>query len=317
MVGLFVLFVLAMIALAAEGMWLGVLASVGRGTSDASQSVVINGFTRHYLLHVPANLPVGRHVPLVLVFHGGGGRAARMPGFTGFDDLADRELFIVAYLDGVGRHWNDGRDRSTADDIGFVSALLDEVERAYPVDKQRIYATGISNGGFFSNRLACELSDRISAIASVAATMPEPLAQTCKPARPVSVLYIQGTDDPLVPIDGGKIGFRRGRSLGRNISLAESAEFWRKVDGIRAAPEVESLPDRVEDGTHVSREVWPGGRDDTEVVVYTIAGGGHAWPGGPQYLPKFIVGRASRNLDATRAIWDFFERHSLSSINTD
>jgi polyhydroxybutyrate depolymerase len=317
MTALLVLFMLAMIALAVGGLWRGVLAATGRDTSDESHTLVVSGVTRHYLLHVPANLPAGRRVPVVLVFHGGGGRASRMPGLTGFDQLADREQFIVAYPDGVGRNWNDGRGRSTAGDVDFVRALLDELERSYPVDARLVYATGISNGGFFSNRLACELSGRIAAIASVAATMPEPLIQTCKPARPISVLYIQGTDDPLVPIDGGKIGFRRGRSLGRNISLSESAGFWRRVDGIRSSPVVENLPDRVEDGTHVSREVWPGGRDGTEVVIYTVVGGGHAWPGGPQYLPKFIVGRASRNLDATRAISEFFARHSLSSINTD
>lgn len=124
-------------------------------------------------------------------------------------------------------------------------------------------------------------------------------------------MYIQGTKDPLVPIDGGKIGFRHGRSLGHNISLADSVKFWCHADGIASAPVVEDLLQRVHDGTRVRREAWSGGKDHTEVIAYIIEGGGHTWPDGPQYLPKFIVGRASRNLDATSVIYNFFSRHSL------
>ena len=236
-----------------------------------------------------------------------------MPGFTHFDDLADREGFIAAYPDSIGGNWNDGREISTTDDVAFVRATIEDIERDHAIDPRRIYATGISNGGFFSNKLACELGDKIAAIASVAATMPEKLLAKCKPSRPMSVLYMHGTNDPLVPIEGGKVGLRRGRSRGQCVSLTDAARFWRTEDQIGAAggPDAEDLPDRVDDGTHVRRETWSGGRDGTEVVVYTIEGGGHAWPGAAQYLPKFIVGVASQNLDATRTIWDFLRAHSL------
>jgi polyhydroxybutyrate depolymerase len=278
---------------------------------DEKHSIVVGSLTRNYLLHVPDDLPAAKSAPLVLVFHGGGGHDWNMPGFTHFDDLADQEGFVVAYPDAENGNWNDSRGVSTADDVGFARALIDDIARSHSIDPSRVYATGISNGGFFSNRLACDLSDKIAAIASVAATMPKPLVAECKPSRPISVLYIQGTDDPLVPINGGTIGFVRGRNRGENISLAASAQFWREQDHASAASQIKDLPDRFDDGTHVRREIWTGGKDDTEVVVYTIEGGGHTWPGGPQYLPKLIVGKASQNLSATRTIWEFFQGQQL------
>lgn len=280
-------------------------------TGDEKHSINVDGLTRNYLLHVPDDLPQGKPAPLVLVFHGGGGHDWNMPGFTHFDDLADQEHFIVAYPDAVNRNWNDSRGMATADDVGFTRALIANISRAHSIDAHRVYATGISNGGFFSNRLACDLSDRIAAVASVAATMPKPLVAECKPSRPISVLYIQGTEDPLVPINGGTVGFVHGRSRGENISLADSATFWRENDRMTSASEMKYLPDRFNDGTHVRREIWTGGKDDTEVDVYTIEGGGHTWPGGPQYLPKVIVGKASQNLNATRTIWEFFQGQEL------
>ena len=209
---------------------------------DEKHSINVDGLTRNYLLHVPDDLPQGKPAPLVLVFHGGGGHDWNMPGFTHFDDLADQENFVVAYPDASIGHWNDSRDLSTADDVGFTRALIADVSRSHSINAHRIYATGISNGGFFSNRLACDLSDKIAAIASVAATMPKPLVAECKPSRPISVLYIQGTEDPLVAINGGKVGV--ARSHGENISLADSAKFWRENDRISSAlqTEVSSRP---------------------------------------------------------------------------
>ncbi|MBZ5694750.1 MAG: alpha/beta fold hydrolase [Acidobacteriia bacterium] len=302
--------VLGVVAVA--GRALGVRASLRQAAAaDEKHSIVVGGLTHHYLLHVPTDLPSKGPVPLVLIFHGGGGNAWNMPGLTHFDELADDQGFLVAYPDSFNKNWNDTRGLSSADDVGFIRALIDEVSRSRPVDPHRVYATGISNGSFFSNRLACDLTDKIAAIASVAATMPESLVPPCKPSRPISVLYMHGTEDPLVPIGGGRIGFRHGRARGDNTSLADAAKFWRTQDRISSPPVRTELPDRVNDGTHVHRDLWTGGADDTEVVVYTIEGGGHAWPSGPQYLPPLIVGKASRNLNATRVIWEFFQTQSL------
>lgn len=278
-----------------------------RPSGDQNLSLDVGGVSRTYLLHVPKSLPEGKLVPLVLVFHGGGSRASSMPNFTRFDQLADEQSFLVAYPESVNRNWNDTRGLSPGDDVGFIRALIPELERTHGVDPKRVYAAGISNGGFFSNRLACELSDRIAAIASLAATMPESLVPVCKPSQPISVLYMHGTNDPIVHIDGGPVLHHRGIA----ISLQQASQFWRKWDQTSAKPSVKDFPDDAGDGTGIHREIYGGGKQGTEVVVYVIIGGGHAWPGASQYLPVFVIGKSSQNLDATQAIWDFFARHSL------
>ena len=277
-----------------------------RRGSDAKKTILVSGVTRDYVLHVPSSLAEGHPAPLVLVFHGGGSHARNMPKLTYFDRLADEQGFVVAYPDGVGMHWNDGRGLSPADDVGFIRALIAELERTEKIDSHRIYATGFSNGGFFSQRLACELSDVITAVASVSATIPEPLVPMCKPSRTISVMFIHGTLDPLVPIEGGAVA----KTHGRCISLAAASSFWRNHDHSASTPVSVDLPDEAHDGTRAHRDTYTG-EHNSEVVVYSIEGGGHTWPGGPQYMPVFLVGKASHNLDATQEIWKFFQRHSL------
>jgi len=273
---------------------------------DKQEHLNVGGVDRTYFLHVPESSSNRAPAPLVLVFHGGGGQASTMPHFTHFDAVADREGFLVAYPESFNKSWNDTRGLSPADDIGFIRALIAELKRAHHVDPKRIYAAGISNGGFFCNRLACELTDELAAIPAVAATMPETLLPLCKPSAPISVMFIHGSQDPLVHVDGGPVLRDRGVA----ISLAQAQEFWRKWDGTSLTPAVENRPDLAHDGTRVHREVYGEGKQGTEVVVYNIEGGGHTWPGGPQYLPVFLVGKASSNLDATEAIWGFFRKHS-------
>jgi polyhydroxybutyrate depolymerase len=273
-------------------------------SDDRQEHLSIGGTDRTYFLHIPEGLAGGKTAPLVLVFHGGGGHAATMPGFTHFDDLADREGFLVAYPEGINKHWSDTRGLSPADDVGFIRTLIAELERSHHADPKRIYATGISNGGFFSQRLACDLTDKLAAVASVAATMPETLVPVCKPSVAISVMFIQGDNDPLVHIEGGAIA----RTHGRNVSLAEASSFWRKWNQTSSKPDTQEIPDGAHDGTSVRRETYRGGKQGVEVVVYTVEGGGHTWPGGPQYLPAFLVGKASHNLDATAVIWEFFRK---------
>ena len=263
---------------------------------------------------MPVLLRPDRPTPVVFVFHGGGGDGAGVGRLTGFSKLADREGFLAVYPDGVGKNWNDGREPSTSkahqdniDDVGFIAALIGSLSRQYRVDPKRIYATGISNGGIFSHYLAAHLSQRIAAVAPVAGGIAERFRGAFKPASPVSVLILQGTEDPLVPYSGeGILGGRRGRV----IDTVQAAELWAHADGCTPQPRAGVLQgSEPGGGCLLSWMTWGSGRDGTEVTLYTIEGGGHTWPGGAPYLPAWVVGRVCRNPDATAAIWAFFEQH--------
>ncbi len=280
---------------------------------DIHGSMMHDGVERTYLLHLPPAYDGEDALPMVFVFHGGGGEGEGMARVTHMSDVADERGFIAVYPDGIDKNWNDGRPEINPgiDDVGFISALINKLKSEYGIDAGRIYSTGISNGGMFSFRLACELSDKIAAIAPVAALMGETLSQTCSPPRPVPVMLVMGTDDPLVPWEGGKIGGER-IDRGRALSEPATVSFWVDLNGCSDTPVVTYLPDEAPaDGTKVRREIYAGGRDGTEVVVLAVEGGGHTWPGGEQYLRERVIGKTSRDFNAGEAIWDFCERFQL------
>jgi polyhydroxybutyrate depolymerase len=276
-----------------------------------SRTLEVGDLSRTYSLRVPPSL--GREpAPLVLVFHGGGGTGPGTERLTRFSALADREGFLVAYPDGIGRNWNDGREFTTSrahrdhvDDVAFVAALLDAVSRIHPVDPRRIYATGISNGAIFSHYLAAHLSSRIAAIAPVVGGIADPPDPWFRPERPVSVLILQGTTDPLVPYHGGPVAFGRGRI----IDTEEAARRWAAVDGASREPTEEALPAADRRRCGGARKTYTGGRDGSEVALVRLEGGGHTWPGGAQYLPEMLIGRVCPDFDATALIWAFFKAH--------
>jgi polyhydroxybutyrate depolymerase len=273
-----------------------------RVAGHGDESVDVNGVARTYVLHFPKSLDAKKSAPLVLVFHGGGGTGAATARMTGFNDIADREGFIVAYPDGLGRHWADFRGLSDSDDVGFIRTLIEKLERENNIDPRRVYATGISNGGFFSANLACILTDKIAAIASVAATMAEGEPEHCKPSKPISVLYIHGSKDPIVPIGGGPVARTRGVAVSQETAI----NFWKNFDQTSEKPETENFSS---DNTTIHRKIYSGGKNGTEVVQYVIDGVGHVWPGGPQYLPAFIVGHATNAINASEVIWEFFKKN--------
>lgn len=288
-------------------------------SGDYQQSLVFGGRERAYRAHLPRGIGDEIALPLVIVLHGGGGTGAGMQSLTrgGWDALADAEGFVVVYPDGIEKQWNDGRKiaearamRENIDDVGFISALIDHLARVGNVDRARVYAAGISNGGMMSQRLACDSSDKVAAIGVIAVSMSEDLAAMCKPTKPISVLLMPGTDDPLVPYQGGEIGFAN-RKRGIALSVPATAKFWVTHNNCALSPTVSREPDKdPRDGTRVRKEVYAPCREGSQVIVYVIEGGGHTWPSGSQYLPEVIVGKTSRDIDANQVLWNFFRPHA-------
>jgi polyhydroxybutyrate depolymerase len=264
------------------------------------------GMDRTYTVHLPPGDPVG----LVLNLHGGGGAGTGQQDLTDFDTVADAHNLLVVYPDGYNKSWADGRgaspaDRRHVDDVGFLVGLVGKLQNDYGISAGHVFATGMSNGGFMSTRLACDRADVFAAIAPVAGTLGVGVA--CNPSRPISVWQAHGTADPLVPFKGGAVRGRGG--LSRSISATSVVTKWRTADGCQGDPSAEALPN-VGDGTVVHRFDSMPCAASTEVVFYQIDNGGHTWPGGKQYLPKAIIGPTTRALDASEAIAQFFLAHA-------
>ncbi len=293
---------------------------------DQRDILIHDGLNRKFRIFMPSIDDASFRMPLVIALHGRGSTGKGMVILTrrGFEKLANKEKFIVVYPDGIGMSWNDGRvdeeanDRAfidEIDDVGFISALIDYMIMEFNADPARIFVTGISNGAIMAYRLACELSDKIAAIAPVDGNIPVMLFPGCSPSSPVSVLAVNNVDDPLVPFDGGEIYGSRGKvRLGKILSTGKSIEFWVLRNKCSGTPVVTEEPDRdPRDGTNVIRKYYGNGINGTEVVLYEIKGGGHTWPGGIQYKPVQVIGRTSRDIDATEVIWSFFKNQSRQS----
>lgn len=266
------------------------------------------GVERSYRIYIPASYEDGDEaVPLIIVMHGAGGTGAGIESFSGFNELSEQEGFIVIYPNGIDNVWADGRDGDprvgVQDDVAYLSRVIDFLVRSLPIDPARVYATGHSMGGFMAFRLACEIPERIAAIAPVAATFPNYLRDECIESPPVPMVMVHGTDDNIVPWAGVPIAyFSAGQSLG----------FWavhnecNTREGISALENID--PD---DGTFVLYEGYTDCANDADVQLYGVYHGGHTWPGHPIGV-SFDLGLTSADLDATAVIWEFFSEHPAS-----
>lgn len=279
---------------------------------------------RHYNVHVPPGYNAMTPVPVVVMLHGGGATAQAAATETGWGAKADVAGFLAVFPDAMppdsakASHflrnpplWNDGSGRlysgqNAPDDVGFINAVLDDLFARFSVDPQRIFVTGFSNGASMAFHVGAVLSKRIAAIAPVAGSS---WLKSLNLERALPVLYITGTADPLNPLEGGVPRLATGRSdpvRGKpKPPVRDSILQWALALGCPATPR------DIWESNGVRTEIYGPGRDGVEVVYTMIEGMGHTWAGGTGLLPEFMVGKPSDKIQATDAIWAFFQKHPM------
>ena len=299
-------------------------AAAGLEPGNHRVSLQHDGRPRVYIVHVPPAARDGQPLPVVLSFHGGGGNADNQQKYSRMDPVADVEGFLAVYPDGTGRMsdrlltWNAGMCCAYSvvnrvDDVGFTLALLSDLEARQPIERRRVYATGLSNGAMMAWRLAVEASDRVAAIAPVAGAR---VLKVGQPARPVSAMHFHSVDDPRA-LYGGGLGppFPMTTSQVLHSAVEPTIREWAATIGCpaewRVPAELKGQAGTKEAGHTATRYVWGPCRDGGEVVLWKLAGAGHVWPGGlPDYLPR-LLGPSTSLVDANVEMWRFFQRFTV------
>jgi len=259
---------------------------------------------RRYIVYTPPAYQADKQQswPVVFNFHGGGMSMAEQMLYTGMNRAADRHRFIVVYPLGIKNDWNVGFGMpylGGSDDVGFIEALLEKLKKDYRVDPARVYATGLSRGGFFALRLAADLPHSFAAVASVGGPMPEPVVQHHTKPGKVGVMLIHGTADKVVAYDGKATGY---------LSAMDSHRYWVKRNGLEDAPEQARTFDADgADGTEVGYREQ--GNGEVRVALVTVKDGGHTWPGADAFNVGLPIGKTTRDVDANELMWQFFNRH--------
>ena len=274
-------------------------------TSAIPGTLISSGEKREYLVYVPKGYDRTRPTPLVITLHTAMSWPTSAMNISRWNSVADEQGFIVVYPAGTGR-WSMSWEMTGSDtpsrmpDVVFISHLIDKLEASYNIDKTRIYANGMSNGGGMAFVLSCTLSDRIAAVGMVSPGL-YPEWSWCTDHRPVSVIAFHGIADPIAPYYGGKTKF------GDDIfpSVPNFMANWARRNQCGPNP-IESMV-----AVNVSRLQYTDCPDDAEVVLYRIQGEGHQWPGGTPIVASWMVGRYSHSIDATRLMWTFFHAHPL------
>jgi polyhydroxybutyrate depolymerase len=281
--------------------------SLAISQTSTTDTLTFGGIKRTYRIYVPAIYNSSKAVPLVFNLHGLGSNADQQEAYGDFRPIADTANFIIVCANGTtsaaGQGWNNfGALGTGVDDIGFISALIDRVSGKYSINKNRIYSTGMSNGGFMSYDLACFLNTRIAAIASVTGSMIASHLKACKANRPTPIMEIHGTADNTVTYAGNG-------GLLTSTHIDTLVNFWAKFNNC-SAPVITALPNtNTSDGSTVEHRVYKNGKNGSSVELYKVINGGHTWPGS-----KIPLASTNQDFNASKEIWRFFNQFSLDKI---
>lgn len=266
-------------------------------------SIMSGGIYRNYRLYIPAAYNGSVSYPLILNIHGYTSSASAQQPYSNFEPIADTAHFLMVYPNAtkyMGQPtWNSGFGLSV-NDVQFLSELIDSLSAAYNIDQNSVYSCGMSNGGYMSYTLACALSNKIAAVASVCGTMTPFQRSTCSPGRPVPAMQIHGTSDGTVPYNGTTA----------SLAIDTLVKYWVMNDGCNPVPAFSTLPNtNTSDGCTAEHYVYGGGAMGSTVELYKIIGGGHTWPGSP-----FTIGVTNQDFKSSEKIWLFFRKYKLNQF---
>lgn len=283
-----------------------ILSSITIKAQTFIKSFTFEGVVRNYRVFIPSGYNQTNAHPLVFNLHGNGSTASQQEAYSEMNLIADTANFIVVYPDGVSNTWNSGFNtpyNSGINDVGFISDLIDTVASNYNIDLQRVYSCGMSMGGFMSYRLACELHERIAAIASVTGLMSYQLPQNCQQQKEVPVMQIHGTDDSTVLYNG----------TSWHTSVSYTMDYWIQKNNCPTLPIITNIPDTVNEGSTVQKFYYGPCDNNSEVILFRVDSGGHTWPGA---IPITSLGNTNQDINASIEIWKFFSNHKLDLANS-
>ena len=276
-----------------------------QGQQTINDTITSGGLQRNFILYVPANYNPANPVPLLLNFHGYTSNAFQQMWYGDFRAIADTAGFIIAHPNGTldfngTTHFNVGWGGSTTDDVGFAENMIDSIAANYAIDLSRVYSTGMSNGGYMSYHLACNLSQKIAAVASVTGSMSPSTYNNCNPTHPTPVLQIHGTADPTV--------LYGGNTFGQPIDSVMS--YWVNFNNTQSTADTTALANtNTTDGSTVSRIVYDMGACNSTAELLRVQSGGHTWPGS-----AISLNNTNYDINASLEVWQFLSKHSLNSL---
>ena len=261
------------------------------------------GNKRKYFVHLPPGYSSSEKLPLIMNFHGIVANSKQQEKYSRMNETADKHGFIVVYPYGKGHFWNTGIGKKSylrsRNDVAFVNEMLNHLIRDFNIDTTRIYSCGLSLGGYFSYRLACELSHRIAAIASVGGVTSDSTAKFCINSRPVPVLQIHGTQDPIVKYEGIK----------QSLGAEETVNYWIKKNNCTVSSDTSMLPDECPKDKTTAQLIRFKGIKNQQVWFVKIQNGGHTWPG--TRIDYLFLGKTNMDFKASELIWEFFKQFHL------